>query len=41
MPPSKPLPISDEFSSAEDYVSSLLDFASTNDLFQILCGGVQ
>ncbi|KAK7724964.1 hypothetical protein SLS63_008366 [Diaporthe eres] len=40
MPPSKPLPISDEFTSAEDYVSSLLDFASTNDLFQILCGGV-
>ncbi|KAL1881841.1 hypothetical protein Daus18300_000894 [Diaporthe australafricana] len=40
MPPSKPLPISDEFSSAEDYVSSLLDFASTCDLFQILCGGV-
>ncbi|KAI7785494.1 hypothetical protein LA080_006915 [Diaporthe eres] len=40
MPPSKPLPISDEFSSADNYVSSLLDFASTNDLFQILCGGV-
>lgn len=40
MPPSKPLPISDEFSSAEDYVSTLLDFASSNDLFQILCGGV-
>lgn len=40
MPPSNPLPISDEFSSAEHYVSSLLDFASTNDLFQILCGGV-
>lgn len=40
MPPSNPLPTSDEFSSAEHYVSSLLDFASTNDLFQILCGGV-
>jgi hypothetical protein len=40
MPPSRPLPISDEFSSAEHYVSSLLDFVSTSDLFQILCGGV-
>lgn len=40
MPPSKPLPIFDEFSSVEEYVSTLLDFASSNDLFQILCGGV-
>ncbi|KAI3396443.1 hypothetical protein diail_12163 [Diaporthe ilicicola] len=40
MPPRKPLPVSDEFGTAEDYVSSLLDFASRCDLFQILCGGV-
>lgn len=40
MPPRKSLPFSDEFSSAEEYVAALLDFASTNDKFQILCGGV-
>lgn len=40
MPPRKPLPFSDEFGSTEDYVESLLNFASTNDQFQILCGGV-
>lgn len=40
MPPSKPLPISDEFGSTEDYVGSLLNFATTTDIFQILCGGV-
>ncbi|KUI71065.1 Methyltransferase-like protein 25 [Cytospora mali] len=40
MPPRKPLPISDEFGSTEEYVDSLLNFASTTDIFQILCGGV-
>lgn len=40
MPPPKPLPIADEFGSTDDYVESLLHFASTSDLFQILCGGV-
>lgn len=40
MPPHKPLPISDEFGSIEEYVESLLNFASTSDEFQILCGGV-
>lgn len=40
MPPRKPLPFSDEFGSTEEYVESLLNFASTNDKFQILCGGV-
>lgn len=40
MPPPKPLPIPDEFRSTEDYVESLLRFASTSDPLQILCGGV-
>lgn len=40
MPPSKPLPISAEFESTEDYVDSILNFAGTTDIFQILCGGV-
>ncbi|ROV92702.1 hypothetical protein VSDG_06594 [Cytospora chrysosperma] len=40
MPPSKPLPISDEFGSTEEYVDSILNFAATTDIFQILCGGV-
>lgn len=40
MPPSKPLPISDEFDSTKAYVESLLNFAATSDAFQIFCGGV-
>ncbi|PKS10839.1 hypothetical protein jhhlp_002596 [Lomentospora prolificans] len=40
MIPEKPLPYSDEFASPEDYISALLDFGTTSDLFQILCGGV-
>lgn len=40
MPPHKPLPISDEFGSTEEYVESLLDFASTSETFKIFCGGV-
>lgn len=40
MRPENDLPYSDEFSSAEDYVSGLLNFAATSDLFQFLCGGV-
>lgn len=40
MPPSKPLPISDEFGSTEEYVDSILNFAATTDIFQMLCGGV-
>ncbi|KAJ4407673.1 hypothetical protein N0V82_009852 [Gnomoniopsis sp. IMI 355080] len=40
MPPRKPLPFSDEFGSTEAYVESLLNFASTSDKFQVLCGGV-
>ncbi|KAK1766186.1 methyltransferase-like protein 25 [Phialemonium atrogriseum] len=40
MRPEKPLPISDEFSSAEEYVEEILRFASNSDIFQLLCGGV-
>lgn len=40
MRPEKDLPFSDEFSSAEEYVQSLLHFADTSDIFRILCGGV-
>lgn len=40
MPPSKPLPCSDEFATPEDYVEELLDFVTTSDTFQILCGAV-
>lgn len=40
MPPSKPLPCSDEFATPEQYVDELLEFVSTSDTFQILCGAV-
>ena len=40
MPRDKALPISDDFASVDEYVDSLLSFASTTDIFQILCGGV-
>ncbi|PQE03185.1 Methyltransferase 25 protein [Rutstroemia sp. NJR-2017a BBW] len=40
MPPSKPIPYPDDFSSEDEYVDSLLDFASTSTIFQTLCGGV-
>ncbi|KAK6071773.1 hypothetical protein SCUP234_09488 [Seiridium cupressi] len=40
MKPSKPLPYPDCWDSAEEYVSKLLDFATTSDSFQTLCGGV-
>ncbi|KAM3510986.1 hypothetical protein MY11210_005385 [Beauveria gryllotalpidicola] len=40
MPPSKPLPCSDEFATPEEYVEELLDFASTCNTWQILCGAV-
>ncbi|AEO62751.1 41e0696f-54d5-4108-9da7-e7dee537d360 [Thermothielavioides terrestris] len=38
--PDRPLPYSDEFHSAEEYVESLLHFAANSDLFRFLCGGV-
>ena len=34
------LPIPHDFLDEEDYVNSLLDFATSHDLFQKLCGGV-
>ncbi|KAL2151934.1 hypothetical protein VTH82DRAFT_5118 [Thermothelomyces myriococcoides] len=40
MRPDRPLPYSDEFSSADEYVEGLLHFAATSDLFRFLCGGV-
>ena len=40
MTPAKPLPYSDNFSSAEEYVDSLLDFSASTTIFQTLCGGV-
>lgn len=38
--PETPLPYAEGFTSAEDYVDQLLNFVSTSDMFQILCGGV-
>ncbi|KAI1113685.1 methyltransferase domain-containing protein [Nemania sp. NC0429] len=40
MVPSKPLPYPDCWATPEDYVDNLLEFVSTSDTFQILCGGV-
>ncbi|KAK4225881.1 methyltransferase domain-containing protein [Podospora fimiseda] len=38
--PERPLPYSDEFFSAEEYVDGLLHFVANSELFQFLCGGV-
>ncbi|KAJ8127550.1 hypothetical protein O1611_g6084 [Lasiodiplodia mahajangana] len=40
MIPSKPLPYPDCWATAEDYVDNLLQFVTTSDTFQVLCGGV-
>ncbi|KAI1370899.1 methyltransferase domain-containing protein [Hypoxylon crocopeplum] len=40
MRPTKPLPYPDCWDSTEAYVEELLEFATTSDTFQILCGGV-
>lgn len=40
MAPLHPLPFSDKFEDANDYVESLLEFATSSLLFQTLCGGV-
>lgn len=40
MKPQKPLPYSDVFPSADEYVENLLYFAANSELFQFLCGGV-
>ncbi|KAI1771862.1 methyltransferase domain-containing protein [Hypoxylon cercidicola] len=38
--PDKPLPYPNCWDSPEAYVEQLLDFATTSDIFQMLCGGV-
>ena len=38
--PERPLPHSDEFSSTDEYVDSLLEFSAKSELFRFLCGGV-
>lgn len=40
MAPERALPYGGSFSSVDDYVEALLAFASNNDVFQTLCGGV-
>jgi hypothetical protein len=40
MAPPTPLPYSAEFTSADDYVQSLLEFSAASTVFQTLCGGV-
>jgi len=40
MPPNQPLPLSERFSDPDTYIDSLLDFITTSNLFQRLCGGV-
>ncbi|KXJ92698.1 methyltransferase domain-domain-containing protein [Microdochium bolleyi] len=40
MRPQKPLPYPELWANTEEYVENLLEFATTSDLFQILCGGV-
>ncbi|KAJ2971955.1 hypothetical protein NUW58_g9288 [Xylaria curta] len=40
MIPSQPLPYQDCWATPEDYVDNLLQFVTTSDTFQILCGGV-
>ena len=40
MEPQQSLPYAGSFSSAENYVDELLEFAETSHTFQILCGGV-
>ncbi|KZF20139.1 hypothetical protein L228DRAFT_262831 [Xylona heveae TC161] len=40
MAPSAPLPLPPEFKDADSYVESLLQFSTSCELFQTLCGGV-
>lgn len=40
MGPDQPLPMSNVFSTPEEYVDSLLDFVATDSLLRTLCGGV-
>ncbi|KAI1391369.1 methyltransferase domain-containing protein [Hypoxylon trugodes] len=38
--PTKPLPYPDSWESPDAYIEQLLEFVTTSDTFQILCGGV-
>jgi hypothetical protein len=40
MPPGKPLPVCDDFTSSERYTEELLHFVTASRIFQTLCGGV-
>jgi hypothetical protein len=40
MGPDKPLPLPTEFNNTNDYVESLLQFTTSSQLLQTLCGGV-
>lgn len=40
MAPPTPLPYSNDFASADEYVNSLLTFSAASTIFQTLCGGV-
>lgn len=40
MAPAQPLPISDEFTSVDEYIDQLLDFVMTSPMLTTLCGGV-
>jgi Methyltransferase domain len=40
MAPAIPLPISADFNDVDEYVNSLLHFATSSTIFQTLCGGV-
>ena len=40
MTPEKHLPYQDCWGSTDEYVENLLEFTTTSDLFQMLCGGV-
>lgn len=40
MAPERPLPFNGNYASPEEYLEKLLDFATTSEMFQILCGAV-
>ncbi|KAL8871809.1 MAG: hypothetical protein Q9174_002433 [Haloplaca sp. 1 TL-2023] len=40
MNPRRPLPFSEEFQDVEEYISSILSFVTSSDLFKNVCGGV-
>ena len=40
MAPERPLPHNERFASPEEYTQELLEFVTTSEVFQILCGGV-